>query len=231
MKGLFEYDVVASSLSTTNSHTSNHTTMSAFSLYIPGVYANITEEMIKKTFNRMKIGVVNRAILIPQSNLKHNKAYIYFDEMYNTSTVSTMLSEIKEGSSKLFYARTPHVYWVMLENRRPIQDDERMPAAEIESEMIVEEEEEETPTFSEEEEAFVPIEDTSMVSSDYAAMLERELSILREEKTQLQINSHTMFEYYNQLLYTNQMLNAQLMHQNTSPMEVGNQQFQVESTV
>jgi len=194
--------------------------MSAFSLYIPGVYANITEDMIKKTFNRMKIGVVNRAILIPQANLKHNKAYIYFDEMYNTSTVSTMLSEIKEGSSKLFYARTPHVYWVMLENRRPIQDDEIMPATSIpnvEPKMIVdveedEEEEEEAPIFSEEEEAFVPIEDTSMVSSDYAAMLEYEIRTLRDANAQLQFNTNIMFEHYNQLFYTNPMLNAQLMH-------------------
>ena len=177
--------------------------MSAYSLYIPGVYANITEEMIKNTFERMKIGKVNRAILTPQSSNKHNKAYVYFDELYTTSTVTNMLEEIKAGSSKLFYARTPHVYWVLLENRRPISEDELN--TEKQEEEVVEE-----PLFTEEEEAFVPEEDTSMVSADYAAQLEYELAALRNQNAQLQNNAEIMFGYYNQLLVSNTALNDQL---------------------
>jgi hypothetical protein len=170
--------------------------MSAYSLYIPGVYANITEAMIKNTFERMKIGKVNRAILIQQSSNKHNKAYVYFDKLYTTSTVTNMLDEIKAGSSKLFYARTPHVYWVLLENRRPIGDDE-LNTEEVED-VVVEE-----PLFTEEEEAFVPEEDTSLVSADYAAQLEYELAALRNQNADLQYNSAVMFEHYNQLLVSN----------------------------
>lgn len=177
--------------------------MSAYSLYIPGVYANITEAMIKNTFERMKIGKVNRAILTSQSSNKHNKAYVYFDELYTTSTVSNMLDEIKNGSSKLFYARTPHVYWVLLENRRPIGADELN--TEKQEEVVVEE-----PLFTEEEEAFVPEEDTSLVSSDYAAQLEYEVAALRNQNAQLQYNSGVMFEHYNQLLVSNTAMNDQL---------------------
>lgn len=99
--------------------------MSAYSVYIPGVYSNIDEAMIIDTFKRMKIGKVSRAILVPQKTSKHNKAYIYFDDLYSTNSARTMVSEIEnEKSSKLFYARTPHVYWVLLENRREIKPDE-----------------------------------------------------------------------------------------------------------
>ena len=179
--------------------------MSAYSLYIPGVYSNITEVMIKDTFRRMDIGKVNRVILTPQSVKKHNKAYVYFDELYTTSTVTNMLEEIKDGSSKLFYARTPHVYWVLLENRRPIREDE----INTEEEEEVDEEE---PLFTEEEEAFVPIEDTSLVSADYAARLEYELAALRDQNAQLQHNACVMFTYYNQSLASNKALNDQLEH-------------------
>lgn len=184
--------------------------MSAYSLYIPGVYANITEAMIKNTFERMKIGKVNRAILIQQSSNKHNKAYVYFDELYTTSTVTNMLDEIKEGSSKLFYARTPHVYWVLLENRRPIGADE-LNTEEVKEEIHTEEGEVvEEPLFTEEEEAFVPEEDTSLVSADYAAQLEYELAALRNQNAHLQYNSAVMFEHYNQLLVSNTALNDQV---------------------
>tara|TARA_B100001175_G_C19444340_1_gene607934 strand:- start:57 stop:485 length:429 start_codon:yes stop_codon:yes gene_type:complete len=114
-----------------------------------------------------------------------------------------MLEEIKAGSSKLFYARTPHVYWVLLENRRPISEDELN--TEEQEEEVVEE-----PLFTEEEEAFVPEEDTSMVSADYAAQLEYELAALRNQNAQLQNNAEIMFGYYNQLLVSNIALNDQL---------------------
>lgn len=182
--------------------------MSAYSLYIPGVYSNITEVMIKDTFQRLNIGKVNRVILTPQSVKKHNKAYVYFDELYTTSTVTNMLEEIKNGSSKLFYARTPHVYWVLLENRRPIREDEFNTEEEEEFEEVDEEE----PLFTEEEEAFVPIEDTSLVSADYAARLEYELAALRDQNAQLQHNACVMFTYYNQSLASNKALNDQVEH-------------------
>lgn len=100
--------------------------MSAFSLYIPSVYANISESMIKKTFHRMKIGRVNRAILVPQLPSKHNKVYVYFDELYTTDAARNMVDEIQNAkTSRLYYGRIPHVFWVLLENRRALQANER----------------------------------------------------------------------------------------------------------
>lgn len=195
--------------------------MSAHSLYIPGVYANISESMIKETFHRMKIGKVNRAILVSQKTNKNNKAYVYFDELYNTTMATTMLDEIKSGSSKLFYARTPHVYWVLLENHRELQADERSPITIGASAPGSADDYEEVPTFTEEEESFVPVEDVSMVSSDYAAQLEHEIAILRNDNAQLQYNAQVMFAHYNQCVAANAYLNAQIMNlsQGAQPME------------
>ena len=179
--------------------------------------------MIKETFHRMKIGKVNRAILVPQKTNKHNKAYIYFDELYNTPMATNMLDEIKSGSSKLFYARTPHVYWVLLENRRELQDDERLPVTIGASATGSVDDYEEVHTFTEEEESFVPIEDVSMVSSDYAAQLENEIAMLRNDNAQLQYNAQVMFAHYNQCVAANAYLNAQIMNlsQGAQPKEEG----------
>jgi len=168
--------------------------------------------MIKETFHRMKIGKVNRAILVPQKTNKHNKAYIYFDELYNTPMATTMLDEIKSGSSKLFYARTPHVYWVLLENHRELQADERSPITIGASAIDCADDYEEVPTFTDEQESFVPVEDVSMVSSDYAAQLEHEIAILRNDNAQLQYNAQVMFAHYNHCVAANAYLNAQMMN-------------------
>jgi hypothetical protein len=82
--------------------------------------------MIKKTFHRMKIGRVNRAILVSQPPSKHNKVYVYFDELYTTDAARNMVDEIQNAkTSRLYYGRIPHVFWVLLENRRALQANER----------------------------------------------------------------------------------------------------------
>lgn len=191
--------------------------MSAFSLYIPSVYANISESMIKKTFHRMKIGRVNRAILVPQPSSKHNKVYVYFEELYTTDAARNMVDEIQnEKTSRLYYGRIPHVFWVLLENRRALQANERdAPAVADETvgdanqsenfglkscddsqtcfdcedyEEAVECESD-AAILTEEEDDFVPSPDFSFVSSDYATALENELSTLRSSNAQL---AHTV---------------------------------------
>ena len=213
--------------------------MSAFSLYIPSVYANISESMIKKTFHRMKVGRVNRAILVPQPSSKHNKVYVYFDEVYTTDAARNMVDEIQnEKTSRLYYGRIPHVFWVLLENRRVLQANERDAPAVDDSEdapAFVECEdapeiidcedyeeavecESDAAILTEEENDFVPSPDFSFVSSDYATALENELSSLRSANAQLahtvqilQHNAQVTFDYYNHAITGNASLSDQLM--------------------
>jgi len=164
----------------------------------------------------MKIGRVNRAILVPQSSSKHNKVYVYFEELYTTDAARTMVDEIQnEKTSRLYYGRIPHVFWVLLENRRVLQANEReapvkeghasvsdsedSPAlADCEDtfDVVDCEDYEETvecesdaAILTEEEDDFVPSPDFSFVSADYATALENELSNLRSSNAQL---AHTV---------------------------------------
>jgi hypothetical protein len=216
--------------------------MSAFSIYIPSVYANISESMIKKTFHRMKIGRVNRAILVSQPPSKHNKVYVYFDELYTTDAARNMVDEIQNAkTSRLYYGRIPHVFWVLLENRRALQANER--DALVEDAPAVSDEnvgdanqsavfglnscgdneetvecESDAAILTEEENDFVPTPDFSFVSSDYATALENELSTLRSANAQLthtvqilQHNAQITFDYYNHAIACNSSLSDQLM--------------------
>lgn len=181
------------------------------SFYIPSVYANITPAMIKKTFARMKIGKVSHVEFVEQKRRDgkpaHKKAYVYFEHLYEMSGI---LDEVqKEGSARVYYANTPHVYWVLLENTRKLNPSQQSRVCDVEEGEIVDDFETvslEQQPFTEEEQAFVPEEDWSMVHSDYAYALEEQLAQLRCVNQQLQQNAQTMFTYYNQAIVANNHL-------------------------
>jgi len=184
---------------------------SPISFYIPSVYANITPEMMKKTFIRMKIGTVSHIEFVEQKRRDgkpaHKKAYVYFDRLYE---VSSVLDEVTlDGSSRVYYANTPHVYWVLLQNtRKPTPSTKSIAFEDIHDGEELDEMESVSlePQYTEEEEAFVPEEDYSMVSSDYAYALEDQLTKMHEENQQLQANAQIMFGYYNQAIAANNQL-------------------------
>ena len=92
--------------------------MSLFAIYIPSVYANITESMISKTFHRMEIGKVKHVELINGSG-NTNRAHVFFSELYDTDMAKEIKYEISNNkTSKLSYAKNHHVFWIMLSSRR-----------------------------------------------------------------------------------------------------------------
>ena len=92
--------------------------MSAFSIYIPSVYPNITEEMISNTFHRMEVGKVKHIELVRQNN-KPSKAYVFFDTIYDTEIAKNVTETLRRGeTSKLSYAKSEHVFWILLQSRR-----------------------------------------------------------------------------------------------------------------
>ena len=93
-------------------------TMSAFALYIPCVYKNITEEMIAQTFYRKKIGSVQHVEIV-QHNEKYNRAHVFFESMYPFGQGAEQMNQISAGETvKLQYSRNQHVFWILMKNRR-----------------------------------------------------------------------------------------------------------------
>jgi hypothetical protein len=166
--------------------------MSLYAIYIPSVYANITESMISKTFHRMEIGKVQHVELINGSG-NTNRAHVFFSELYDTDMAKEIKYEISNNkTSKLSYAKNQHVFWIMLSSRR--EYDGKSNAGEYV---------ENTVEFTDEEVAFMDAHrdpDMSLVDVEYAESLETELYNLRNQMAQLQMNNQILFNEYNMLL-------------------------------
>ena len=201
------------------------------SLFIPSVYANITDKDIAKTFHRMKIGKVSYVDLVAHRGIdkkgKHNRAFVYFSELYNTAESQTLMNEIhSQESTRLHYAKSPHVFWVLVKNKgrsnksdfrrhhspsfEAISDDEDnfdfntneyhvdlshakpMTMSELDVSTVYDEDHSVADSFddmvNEFENEMNPIEDFSVVSSDYANQLEVELYNLRCHYNLLAVN-------------------------------------------
>ncbi len=170
--------------------------MSLYAIYIPSVYANITESMISKTFNRMEIGKVKHIELL-EGKGNANRAHVFFEKMYDTDASASIQSNIDAGkTSKLSYAKNEHVFWIMLKSRREYDGTSNV------GEFI-----ETSNEFTEEELDFMdahnPIVDVSLVDASYAETLESELYRLRNSMAQLQMNNQILFNEYNMLLSSN----------------------------
>jgi hypothetical protein len=172
--------------------------------------------MMKKTFIRMRIGIVSHVEFVEQKRrdgkLAHKKAYVYFERLYENAGAGPIIDDIThDGSARIYYANTPHVYWILLKNtRKPtptsksivvMEDIDDVEDLNDDMESVSVEHQ-----YTDEELAFVPEEDCSFVHSDYAYALEEQLAQMREENQQLQANAQIMFGYYNQAIAANNQL-------------------------
>lgn len=167
--------------------------MSAYSIYIPSVYPNITEDMISNTFHRMDVGKVKHIELVRQEN-KPSKAYVFFENIYDTDIAKTITETLTRGeTSRLSYAKSEHVFWILLQSRRVYDGVSNV------GEFCVTADEGD---FTEEEIAFMESHqpDFSMVDSSYVTAIENELSAARNLLAQLQMNNQIMFCNYNHML-------------------------------
>lgn len=157
--------------------------MSAFSVFIPSVYKNITADMISETFHRMDVGRVKHIDLVSK-NKNQNRAYVYFDALYQSELAMSIYSEVKdENSSKLQYGKSEHVYWILLVNRN--QYDGVSCIGEYNE-----------PEFTEEEIAFMEshLDQTfDVVDMDYVHAIEKELSNVRNMNQMLQFSNSSLY--------------------------------------
>jgi len=174
--------------------------MSTFTIYMPSVYANITESMISKTFHRMNIGKVKHVELIGTTG-KGNRAHVFFSEMYDTEESRAVQENVNaNNTSKLAYAKNEHVFWIMLNSRRVYDGSSN--AGEYVEQVAVEQV---AVPFTEEEldfmdAHFAPDADTSLVDVAYVESIENENYHLCKDMTELQKNHQLLFNEYNRLL-------------------------------
>jgi hypothetical protein len=212
------------------------------SIFIPSIYANITDKDIAKTFRRMKIGKVSYVDLVPHKghdkNGKFNRAFVYFSELYDTAESQTLMNEIhSQESTRLHYAKSPHVFWVLVKNKgrstnkvdfrrhhspsfEALSDDEDvydfntneyhdelsntkpMTMSELDISNVYDEVHSIADSFddmvNEFDNEMNPVEDFSVVSSDYANQLEVELFNLRCHYNMLAASYMQQQEYYHQ---------------------------------
>ena len=170
-------------------------TMSAFSVFIPSVYKNITATMISETFHRMDVGRVKHIDLVSK-NENQNKAYVYFDALYQSDRAMSIYDDVKDtNSSKLQYGKSEHVYWILLENRN--QYDGVSCVGEYNE-----------PEFTEEELAFMErhLQTFDVVDQDYVHAIEQELSNARNMNQMLQFSNASL--YNNMIFLQHQKANA-----------------------
>jgi ubiquitin len=181
---------------------------SNLSLFIPSVYANITEKDIVNTFRRMKIGKVSSVELIRQKRCddksSQNRAFVYFDYLFETEDASKLVKTLKKSSSyKLYYSNNPHVFWVLIKNRggngykMKFEEDEQeemvnrgpLTLADLDTSDVTPSNEEvdlEFEKFMDEIEGYRPEnESMDLVSADYVAQLEQQLYYMRQNYNML----------------------------------------------
>jgi hypothetical protein len=112
---------------------------STFSVYIPRVSAYITVQMIQEEFIYAGIGVVKRVDFTPTNkkagfcedmeDLNCKSAFVHYD-VYNMNMNMNMMSPeglnfqnvLLTGKTHKFWPKCVREYWIILPNRKPIQD-------------------------------------------------------------------------------------------------------------
>jgi hypothetical protein len=89
--------------------------MSNLSLFIPRVFANISNERIARIFESNGIGKVHRIDTVAISD-NCNKVYIHFEYWFDTIISRNFIARIQDnGSAKLVY--DDPWFWMVLENK------------------------------------------------------------------------------------------------------------------
>lgn len=92
------------------------------SLFIPSVYGNIKKKDIENTFRRMKIGKVSYVDLVEQRRSDgksiQNRAFVYFERVFDTPECKDLMDKLDGCEpTKMYYAKSKHVFWVLIKNK------------------------------------------------------------------------------------------------------------------
>ena len=89
------------------------------SLYIPHVFANITKNRIVETFEKLRIGSINRIDFIskrsPTGNF--NAVYIHFSQWYDNSASRNFQERVLNQNMEARIVYDEPWFWIVLENK------------------------------------------------------------------------------------------------------------------
>ena len=90
------------------------------SLYIPHVFANITKNKIVETFEKLRIGSINRIDFLNKKSKKsnYNAVYIHFSEWYDNSAARNFQERVLDPNMEARIVYDEPWFWIVLENKR-----------------------------------------------------------------------------------------------------------------
>ena len=90
------------------------------SLYIPRVFANISEEKIRSTFDKLGLGVVDRVDIVSkmgQHGEVYNSVYVHFDYWYSNAAAFNFQERLKNPAKQTRVVYDDPWFWIVLENK------------------------------------------------------------------------------------------------------------------
>ena len=95
-------------------------TFANISLYIPHVFANITKNKIVETFEKLRIGSINRIDFLNKKSKKsnYNAVYIHFSEWYDNIASRNFQQRVLDPNMEARVVYDEPWFWIVLENKR-----------------------------------------------------------------------------------------------------------------
>jgi len=153
--------------------------MTTFSLFIPRVFLNISEERIRDVFLKLKYGKVSRVEFVRRKGItcEYNSAYIYFEYWFNTPFAQDFIDGVKNSSlktTKVVYDMP--WYWVILPNTKE-KEKEKEDQEDKDLNTILDQ--------MDEVSELIPEATMTLVSSDYVEKLEQHNCFLENKVADL----------------------------------------------
>jgi hypothetical protein len=94
-------------------------TFANISLYIPHVFANISKNKIVETFEKLRIGSINRIDFLSKKSKKsnYNAAYIHFSEWYDNIASRNFQQRVLDPNMEARIVYDEPWFWIVLENK------------------------------------------------------------------------------------------------------------------
>ena len=91
--------------------------MSSYTVFIPRVFSNISEERISNVFHDLNIGSVEHVDLVPKTSANgkaYNMAFVHFAMIYNTSEATKFRQEVEDPEKKAVLQYDGPWFWLVL---------------------------------------------------------------------------------------------------------------------
>jgi len=91
--------------------------MSSYTVFIPRVFSNISQERISNVFHDLNIGSVEHVDLVPKTSANgksYNMAFVHFAMIYNTSEATKFRQEVEDPEKKAILQYDGPWFWLVL---------------------------------------------------------------------------------------------------------------------